>query len=80
MQQLEPKHLNKMTIVKVGYIVEISCARKFAELAAFIEDALVEREEQTPNFLNSPTLLLSTRTDLHNSLHVCTRQRSRNRF
>ena len=33
-----------------GGLAEISCARKFAELAAFIEDALVEREEQTPIF------------------------------
>ena len=43
-----------------GGLAEISCARKFAELAAFIEDALVEREEQTPIFKLSDLVTLYT--------------------
>ena len=61
-----------------GGIAEISYARAFAELAAFIEDVLAEREEQPP-ILNSPTVLLSTRTDLRNFSvsSPCTRLKER---
>ena len=43
-----------------GGVAEISYPRAFAELAAFIEDALAEREEQTPIFKLSDLVTLYT--------------------